>query len=60
MKFIDEKDISATKKLENFSKESPGEEKSPLDTYLDLIKKFESSKDKNKLRFNDFEIRVLK
>ena len=59
IKFIDDKGMSATEKIENFIKESSGEEKFPHDTYLDLIKKFKSSKDKKKLRFNDFEIRVL-
>jgi hypothetical protein len=57
IKFIDE-ELSDDERLENFLNESSKKE-FPLDIYLSLIEKFKNAKDKNKLRFDDFEIRVL-
>ena len=57
IRFVDDEEMSVAERIEAFSKEHTGT--FPLDTYLDLVDKFKNAKDKKKLRFNDFEIRVL-
>jgi hypothetical protein len=56
IKLIDE-DLSTNEKLEKHSKKAPVDFRP--ECYLDLIDKFKNAKDKKKLRFSDFEIRVL-
>jgi hypothetical protein len=56
IKLIDE-DLSTNEKLKIHSKTVPNDFRP--ECYLDLIDKFKNAKDKKKLRFSDFETRVL-
>jgi hypothetical protein len=56
IKPIDE-DLSTEDKLDKYSKEATTDFRP--ECYLDLIDKFKNAKDKKKLRFSEFEIRVL-
>jgi hypothetical protein len=56
IKFIDE-DLSTNEKFEKHSETVPKDFRP--ECYLDLINKFKNAKDKRKLRFDDFELRLL-
>ena len=60
IKFVDE-EMSGEERLEKFLTEPSQSAKDnfPEDVYFDLIEKFKNAKDKRKLRFDAFEIRVL-
>jgi hypothetical protein len=55
IKLIDE-DLSTNEKIDKYSKRAPTDFQQE---FFDLINKFKNAKDKKKLRFSDFEIRVL-
>jgi hypothetical protein len=60
IKFLDE-EMSDEERLKKFLNEPSQSAKDnfPKDVYFDLIKKIKNAKDKRKLRFDDFELRVL-
>lgn len=58
IKFFDE-EMDTDEKLEKFCKDSHGNENFPLDIYGSLVKKIKNAKDKKKLRFDAFDLKVL-